>query len=281
MEAVVKLLGLGLKEPEEIAPSKPRFALPCPFCGSDDLQWGEGELFVICRVCECTGPVVAAKWNHRPGLKEPVSDETVSTSAIGANNLSGGVGRLAGAKPDSQRRHAQTHCEAAGVSRELLGQDPCNPEAGGSVQPAQNSIVGATDKSGICQFCHLFHNPEKSNCNDPKTGELIRRRGPITKPELQKIVAGAPDKGRDVPFEPIEGPIDFGNPFAGRERPDLLGTYVTRDDRETEILVEIKENDPDTGAVLGNAFTLRGGYIELSPEEAERITREFYRGQEK
>lgn len=37
------------------------------------------------------------------------------------------------------------------------------------------------DKKGDekCPFCNLRHNPEKSHCNDPRTGALIRRRGPI------------------------------------------------------------------------------------------------------
>lgn len=35
------------------------------------------------------------------------------------------------------------------------------------------------EKGGRCPFCSLLHDPEKSNCNDPKTGALIRRRGPV------------------------------------------------------------------------------------------------------
>lgn len=31
-----------------------------------------------------------------------------------------------------------------------------------------------------CPFCHLRHDPEKTHCNDPHTGALIRRAGPIT-----------------------------------------------------------------------------------------------------
>lgn len=30
-----------------------------------------------------------------------------------------------------------------------------------------------------CPFCQLLHDPEKSHCNDPRTGALIRRKGPI------------------------------------------------------------------------------------------------------
>lgn len=33
-----------------------------------------------------------------------------------------------------------------------------------------------------CPFCHLKHDPEKSHCNDPLTGALIRRAGPIATP---------------------------------------------------------------------------------------------------
>lgn len=31
-----------------------------------------------------------------------------------------------------------------------------------------------------CPFCHLRHDPEKTHCNDPHTGALIRRAGPVT-----------------------------------------------------------------------------------------------------
>lgn len=30
-----------------------------------------------------------------------------------------------------------------------------------------------------CPFCKLVHDPTKTNCNDPKTGALIRRAGPL------------------------------------------------------------------------------------------------------
>lgn len=41
-----------------------------------------------------------------------------------------------------------------------------------------------------CPFCQLLHDPEKTHCNDPHTGALIRRAGPITElppPGMTKI----------------------------------------------------------------------------------------------
>lgn len=31
-----------------------------------------------------------------------------------------------------------------------------------------------------CPFCQLYHDPEKTHCNDPHTGALIRRAGPVS-----------------------------------------------------------------------------------------------------
>lgn len=44
-----------------------------------------------------------------------------------------------------------------------------------------------------CQFCNMLHNPELSNCNDPHTRALIRRRGPIA-----RLKEPASDNGESV-----------------------------------------------------------------------------------
>lgn len=101
------------------------------------------------------------------------------------------------------------------------------------------------------------------------------------------VIVGAPDNGKPVaPFTPVEGPI-FG--FHDLESNDLFGTYVVIDNVETEVLVEIKSflrpdgidrrwagEQMDSGEVeLGHCFSLRGIYVNLSPEERDRIETDF------
>lgn len=50
-----------------------------------------------------------------------------------------------------------------------------------------------------CQFCQLIHDPEISNCNDPLTGALIRRAGPIAKPKPTFHLCVNADCNRLVP----------------------------------------------------------------------------------
>lgn len=66
-------------------------------------------------------------------------------------------------------------------------------------------------------------------------------------------------------------------------------TSVNRRDKDVPVLVEIKsfcrpdgidrrfagEQMDDGEVIFGNCFTLQGEYIDLSPEEVERIEREF------
>lgn len=39
--------------------------------------------------------------------------------------------------------------------------------------------VSAQEPEPRCQFCGLYHNPEKTHCNNPLTGEITRRAGPV------------------------------------------------------------------------------------------------------
>lgn len=44
-----------------------------------------------------------------------------------------------------------------------------------------------------CPFCQLLHDPTRSNCNDPATGALIRRAGPLTDLRYSPLVTPRPE----------------------------------------------------------------------------------------
>lgn len=67
----------------------------------------------------------------------------------------------------------------------------------------------------ICQFCNLRHDPEKSNCNDPRTGALIRRRGPVdTKPNNSDLLEALLEL-REALDQRYDGAEDSGTRWMG------------------------------------------------------------------
>lgn len=54
------------------------------------------------------------------------------------------------------------------------------------------SHIKIEPKAGQCPFCKLLHDPTKTNCNDPQTGEMIRRAGPINPLRLHAVLMAEP-----------------------------------------------------------------------------------------
>lgn len=79
---------------------------------------------------------------------------------------------------------------------------------------------------------------------------------------------------KEPSFRPL-AQIDPKKPFGDLEDQNLFGSYVTRNDRDVAVLIEILDFNDDEGVVLGSAFTPTGIYIELSPDEETRIEKEF------
>ncbi len=59
---------------------KPAVPLPCPFCGSKDIEYADCDYAVLCNKCGCVGPNIpderkAVKlWNTRKVVKNVKAD---------------------------------------------------------------------------------------------------------------------------------------------------------------------------------------------------------------
>lgn len=158
----------------------------------------------------------------------------------------------------------------------LLGLGLKKPESEATVPTS--AIVGAINLSGSTEGRAIVH-----------SGNLNTSREIAKHVEQSSENQASSAQNFSSKFESTPGAIDPLQPFKGIECDDQFQTYVTRKDREIPVLVEIAsfrnpdgidrrwagEQMDDGEVIFGSCFDLHGVFIDLSPEELERIEREF------